>query len=268
MGFVEGRTVAIEYRWAERYDRLPGLATDLVRRRVAVIVTMGTGEPAIAAKAATSTIPIVFAYGGDPVAGGLVASLNRPGGNVTGTTRNNAALDPKRLEFICELVPQAKSVAFLSIPLSETAKTNLVAAARSIGRQIVFLDVASKQDIEAAFATMVQKHIAAAMVSGAAQMSGWRDQIARLAARHGIPVIYANREFAVAGGLISYSPELYDHFRVAGNYVARILKGETPSDLPVLQPTKFELIINLQTARTLGLTIPPNLLALADEVIE
>ena len=200
------------------------------------------------------------------------ASTGR-GGNVTGTTRNNAALDPKRLEFICELVPQAKSVAFLATygtsDFSRTVETNrLVAAARAIGRQIVVLEVASEQDIEAAFATVVQKQIAATMVSGAAQMSGWRDQIARLAARHGIPVIYANREFVVAGGLISYSAELYDHFRVAGTYVGRILKGEKPANLPVQLPTKFEMVINLKTAKALGIAIPPLLRALATEVIE
>jgi putative ABC transport system substrate-binding protein len=271
-GFVEGQNLTIEYRTADgQFDRLPALATDLVRRRVAVIFAMGSAEPAKAAKAATSTIPIVFAYGADPVADGLVASLNRPGGNVTGTTRNNGALNPKRLEFICELVPQAKSVAFLmtTSDYSRTVETNLVAAAaRVIGREIVVLEVASEEDIEAAFATMVQKRIAAATVSADARMAGWRDQIARLAARHGIPMIYANREFVKAGGLISYSAELYDHFRVAGTYVGRILKGEKPADLPVQLPTKFEMVINLKTARALRLAVPQTLLVTADEVIE
>jgi putative ABC transport system substrate-binding protein len=271
-GFVEGQNLAIEYRSADgQFDRLPALAADLVRRRVAVIVGIGTVEPALVAKAATSTIPIVFAFGGDPVDIGLVASLNRPGANVTGTTRNNIALDPKRLEFLSELVPHAKSIAFLasiSNP-NRTRETSLEAAARAIGRQLVVLDVHSEQDVEAAFATMVQQRIAAAMVSTDAVLNGRRHQITRLAALHGIPVIYSNREFALAGGLISYGPTLYDHFRVAGTYVARILKGEKPADLPAQLPTKFEMVINLKAARALGLTIPMTLqVAAATEVIE
>jgi len=272
-GFVERQNVAIEYRTADgQFDRLPALVANLIRRKVAVIVGMGTAEPALAAKAATSTIPIVFAFGGDPVEIGLVASLNRPGANVTGTTRNNSALDPKRLEFICELVPQAKSVAFLAstsiFNRNRTTETNLMAAARTIGREIVLLNVFSERDIEAAFATMVQQRIAAAIVSTDAVMNGWRDQIARLAARHGVPVIYSNREFVLAGGLISYAPELYDHFRVAGTYAGRILKGEKPGDLPVQLPTKFELVLNLKAAKALDLTIPMTLQVAATEVIE
>ena len=272
-GYEDGKTVKIVYRWADgQYDRLPGLVADLIRRKVAVIVGMGTAEPALTARAATSTIPIVFAFGGDPVDAGLVASLNRPGANVTGTTRNNSALDPKRLEFICELVPEAKSVAFLASTSifnpNRTTETNLMAAARTIGREIVLLNVFSERDIEAAFATMVQQRIAAAIVSTDAVMNGWRDQIARLAARHGVPVIYSNREFVLAGGLISYAPELYDHFRVAGTYAGRILKGEKPADLPVQAPTRHELVVNVKTAKALGLTVPPTLLSRADEVIE
>jgi putative ABC transport system substrate-binding protein len=272
-GFVEGQNVAIEYRSAEgQIDRLPALAADLVRRRVAVIVGIGTGQPTQAARAATSTIPIVFAFGGDPVNEGLVASLNRPGANVTGTTRNNEALGPKRLEIICELVPRAKLVAFLVnantlIPLA-AAVGELDAAARSIGRQIAVFDVGTERDVDAAFATMERQRIDALVVSGAARLSSWQERIASLAARHAIPAIYSNREFALAGGLISYGPTLYDHFRVAGTYVGRILKGEKPSDLPVQLPTRFEMVLNLKAAKALGLNIPLTLHVAATEVIE
>jgi putative ABC transport system substrate-binding protein len=264
-GFVEGRNVAIEYRWANyRFDRLQALATELVRRPVAVIVAAGFGAPVVAAKAATSTIPIVFTYGGDPVRDGYVASLNRPGGNVTGVAAINSELGGKRLGLLRDLVPQATTVAFLSLP-AEAERNQLLAAARELGRQLVILEVQSVRDYEAAFTTLVHRQ-AGALVVGATALD--TDKIVELVARYKIPAIYPRRDYVEAGGLMSYAADYNDIFRQAGTYTGRILKGEKPADLPVSLPTKFELVINLKTAKALGLEIPPLLLAIADEVIE
>jgi putative ABC transport system substrate-binding protein len=270
-GYVEGRNVAIEYHWAQgQTDHLPELAADLVRRRVSVIVTGdGTGT-ALAAKAATATIPIVFMTGIDPVDSGLVAALNRPGGNVTGITHMNAQLEPKRLALLHELVPRAVRFAAL-VPNApshgSTTVTDLEAAASAIGGQIEILPASTSREIDAAFASLEQKRAEALLVSPGALIDR-RVQILTLATRLGLPTVYAWRADAVAGGLMSYGIVITDQFRQSGIYVGRLLKGEKPADLPVLQPTKFELVINLQTARALGLTLPPSLLAIADEVIE
>jgi putative ABC transport system substrate-binding protein len=270
-GYVEGRNVAIEYRWAQgQTDHLPELAADLVRRRVSVIVTGdGTGT-ALAAKAATATIPIVFMTGIDPVDSGLVAALNRPGGNVTGITHMNAQLDSKRLALLHELVPRAVRFATLvpSTPShGSTAVTDLEAAASAIGGQIEILAASTSREIDAAFASLEQKRAEALLISPGALIDR-RVQILMLATRLGLPTVYAWRADAVAGGLMSYGIVITDQFRQSGIYAGRLLKGEKPADLPVLQPTKFELVINLQTAKALGLTVPPSLLAIADEVIE
>jgi putative ABC transport system substrate-binding protein len=275
-GFVEGRNLAIEYRSADgQSDRLPELAADLVRRQVTLIFAFGTHLPALAAKTATATIPIVFAYGGDPVRDRLVDSLNRPEANVTGAGRISSSLEPKRLEVICELVPRAKSIAFLmnsNFALASRAAqsdvTDLMIAAERIGRRIDLLDIATDQDVEPIFATIVQRRLDAVMVSSDTLMNGWRNQIVALAARHLIPAIYTNPEYVQAGGLISYGPDLYEHFRIAGTYAGRILKGEKPGDLPVQLPTRFELVINLKAARALGLEVPLTLQVAATEIIE
>jgi putative tryptophan/tyrosine transport system substrate-binding protein len=270
-GFVEGQNVAIEYRWTEgRYVRMQAAAADLVQRRVAVIAaTTGT---AAAAKAATTTVPIVFTTGGDPVAEGLVASLNRPGGNLTGVTFLAQELAPKRLELLHQLVPTATLIAALVDPtdaaVAERNTRDLQAAARTLGLQIRILNASTEPEIDAAFAIIVQ-HRAGALAVGAGGFFYRRhDQIVALAARHAIPTIYPSREHAVAGGLISYDASRVDAYRPAGNYTGRVLKGEKPADLPVQQSSKFELVINLKTAKALGLTVPPTMLTLADEVIE
>jgi putative ABC transport system substrate-binding protein len=270
-GYAEGRNVAIEFRWAEgRTDRLPELAADLVRHRVSVIVTGdGTGT-ALAAKAATAIIPIVFMTGIDPVDSGLVAGLNRPGGNVTGITHMNAQLEPKRLALLHEMVPRAVHFAALIPSTSSPGSTivsDLQAAASAIGGQIEFLAASTSPEIEAAFASLPQKRVEALLISPAALIDR-RVQILMLATRHGLPAIYAWRADAVAGGLMSYGIIISDQFRQVGIYTGRLLKGEKPADLPVMRPTKFELIINLQTARALGVEVPPALLSIADEVIE
>jgi putative ABC transport system substrate-binding protein len=270
-GYVEGQTVAIEVRGAEfRYDRLPALAADLVGRKVDVIVTAGT-PAALAAKSVTSTIPIVFFSGDDPVALGLVASFPRPGGNLTGFTAFFAELMPKRLELISELVPQAGMIALLvnqDDPTVERLVQPVQDAARAKGLQLRILSASTESEIKGAFASLVQLHAGALIVTPNAFFGRRREQIVALAARDAVPAIYVQREFAVAGGLISYGPSLTAVFRQLGIYAGKILKGAKPADLPVQQPTIFELVVNLKTAKALGLTIPPSILARADEVIE
>ncbi len=269
-GYVEGQNVAIEYRSAEgRYDRLPALAADLVGRKVDVIATVGTPS-ALAAKSATSTIPIVF-NAGDPVESGLVASLARPGGNLTGISILTVELMPKRLELLSELVPQAGVIALLVNPnnaISERITRDVQEAARTKGVQLHILTAGTESEIDAAFATLVQLHIGALLVGTDSFLSNRRERLVELASRHAVPAIYESRYFAAAGGLISYGPSQTAASRQAGTYVGKILKGAKPADLPVQQPTTFELVVNLNTARALGLTVPPSILARADEVIE
>jgi putative ABC transport system substrate-binding protein len=270
-GFVEGETLAIEYRTANGHpERLADLAADLVRRRVAVIVAIGGPNSALAAKTITSAIPIVFAMGGDAVELGLVKSLNRPEANVTGISFTSSQLAPKRLEFLSELVPQATSIGFLDNMAnvsSETVRRDLVMKAKSIGRELVIFYAGTEQEIDRAFEAMVQQRIGAIVVSPDAYLNTRRNQIALLAQRHALATITAWRA-DMQGGLISYAPLSAEVFRQAGVYAGRILKGDKPSDLPVQLPTKLELLINLKTAKALGLTVPPTLLAQADEVIE
>ena len=271
-GFVERRNVAIEYRWAEdQPDRLPALAAELVRRQAAVILAVGGSAPALAAKAATSTIPVVFIIGGDPVKLGLVASLNRPGGNVTGVTILSGALTAKRLELLRELVPGSGVVACLVNPDSpeiETQLTDIRATSRTMGQEIPVLNASNDRDIDAAFATLVRQRIGGLLVANDGFYVGRREQLVALAARHAIPAMYFLREFAAAGGLMSYGNSLADAYRQVGTYAGRILKGAKPADLPVEQAVKIELVINLKTAKALGLDVPTALLLRANEVIE
>jgi putative tryptophan/tyrosine transport system substrate-binding protein len=271
-GYIEGQNLAIEYRWAEgHYDRLPALAADLVSRKVDLIVATGGDVSALAAKSATSTIPIVFtAIGRDPVELGLIASLARPGGNVTGFSGLTIELNLKRVELLSELVPQARVIALLVNPNNPTTE-RVVRDVQEAGAkrvQLLILKAGSESEIDATSASLVQLHAAALVVAGDAFFTSRRDQLAALAARHAVSAIYNSREFAAAGGLISYGPSLTGIWRQAGIYAGRILKGERPADLPVQQPTRFELVVNLNTAKALGLTVPPSILSRADEVIE
>jgi ABC-type uncharacterized transport system substrate-binding protein len=270
-GYVEGQNVQVAFRWAQgQYDRLPALATDLVDRHVAVITAFGP-PAALAAKAATTVVPVVFSVGVDPIAAGLVASLNRPGGNVTGVTLLTASLAAKRLGLLRELIGKADLMAVLvNTTISEgmTQATDVQDAARAVGQEIIVLNAAMDAEIDAAFATVARQRASALMVGADQFFDTRRDRITALAARHGVPAIYHAREFAVAGGLISYGTSIADAYRQVGIYAGRILKGERPAELPVLQPTKFEFVLNLKTAKTLGLDIPPTLLVRVDEAIE
>ena len=271
IGYVEGQNVAIEYRWAEgQYDRLPALAADLVRRQVTAIAATST-PAALTAKAATTTISIVFTTASDPMRLGLVASLSRPGGNVTGATQLNVEVGPKRLELVRELLPAATIIALLvnpTNPVAETLARDLQAAARTIGLQLHILNASTEGDIDDAFANLAKLRAGALVVGSDVFFNTRSEQLGALTVRHGVPTIYQYREFAAAGGLMSYGGSITDLYRRAGGYTGRILKGEKPADLPVQQSTKVELIINLKTAKTLGLTFPLSLLGRADEVIE
>jgi putative tryptophan/tyrosine transport system substrate-binding protein len=271
-GYVEGRNVAIEYRWADnQYDRLRALAAELVRLQVAVIVASGGPVTPTAAKDATSTIPIVFTASSDPVKLGLVASLNRPGGNLTGSGIFTIELDPKRLELLRELVPTARVIGVLINPGrtdAETQARSVQEAGRILGLQVIILRTSNERDIDTAFTRLARQRIGALLIGADPVFLNWRDQLLLLAARRAVPVIANVREITEAGGLASYGPSIADGYRQAGIYTGQILKGAKPRDLPVVQPTKFELVINLKTAKALGLTVPPTLLAIADEVIE
>jgi putative ABC transport system substrate-binding protein len=270
-GYVEGQNVTIENRWAEgKYDRLPELARDLVRQQVAVIAATTT-PAALAAKAATPSIPIVFETAGDPIKLGLVGSLNRPGRNVTGVTQLNSELVSKRLGLLHDLIPTATIIGLLlnpNDPRAETQSGDMQEAAHGLGLQIHIVNASTEGEIDSAFATLARLRAGALIVGTGEFFNSRPEQLAELAARHAMPAFYQLRQFAAAGGLISYGTSITDAYRQAGVYTGRILKGEKPADLPVLRPTKFELIINLKTANALGLTIPPGVLAIADEVIE
>jgi putative ABC transport system substrate-binding protein len=272
-GYVEGRNVTIEYRWADgQYDRLPELAADLVRRRVTVIAAPGSTAGALAAKAAATTIPVIFAMGVDPVAAGLVHALNRPGGNVTGVNTLNVELGPKRLELLHEVVPAAAIVALLVNPTNpgnaEVLSRDAQATASALGLQVHVLNAKTEGEMQAAFAALLQLK-AGALVIGPDQFFNSRvEQLAALAVHHAVPAVYEGREFTAAGGLMSYGQSILDSYQLAGVYTGRILNGEKPADLPVQQPTKVELYINLKSAKALGITFPLSLLGRADEVIE
>jgi putative ABC transport system substrate-binding protein len=272
-GYIEGRNLAIEYRWAEgRNDRLPALAVELVRRQVTVIVTAGSTPAALAARAATATIPIVFYLGADPVEVGLVTSLSRPGGNLTGVVTLNVEVAAKRLELLHEMVPTATIVALLvnptTTPLAETMTRDLQAAARTLGLRLHVLHADSEREIDTAFATLVQLRAGALVIGTDALFNSRSEQLAALAVRHAVPAIYQYREFVSAGGLMSYGTTVVDTYRAVGICAGRILKGERPAELPVQQATRLELIINMKTAKALGLTVPLPLSGRADELIE
>ncbi len=271
-GYIEGQNVAFEYRWAENHnERLPMLAAELVRREVAVIVAIGGITSAMAAKSATAMIPIVFEMGGDPIKSGLVASLSRPGGNITGVGILLGTLIPKQFEILHETVPNAALIGFLVNPTVADAETNMrtgLAATEFIGRKLLVVEAGTDSELEAAFATLVQQRAGALVVGVDPFFISRRARLAELAALQKLPAIYTLREFVIAGGLMSYGTSLTDALRVSGLYAGRILRGEKPADLPVQQSTKVELALNLKTARALGLTVPPTLLARADEVIE
>jgi putative tryptophan/tyrosine transport system substrate-binding protein len=271
-GFVEGRNVAIEYRWADdQYDRLPALAADLARRQVAVIATLGGNTASVAAKAATTTIPVVFHGSVDPVEAGLVASLNRPGGNVTGVVTLNMDTGQKRLELMHELLPAATTIGLLLNPtnaVAEIQSKDLQAAARTLGLQLQIANASTERDFDAAFATLSQGQVGGLVIGTDGFLVSQSEQLAALTVRYALPTIFQYRAFVTAGGLMSYGGSVTDSYRLSGVYTGRILKGEKPADLPVQQATKVELIINLKTARTLGITFPITLLGRADEVIE
>ena len=270
--YVEGRNVAIEYRWADsQYDRLPALAADLVRRQVTMIVATGVTASPLAAKAATATIPIVFLGGGDPIKLGLVSSFNRPTGNLTGVTWLNNTMAAKRLELLHLLVPAAKTIGLLVNPANPNASAetaDILVAARALGLQMLIQNASTDRDIDAAFAGFVQARVGALFIGGDPLFTSRRDQVVALAARHALPTCHDNRPVAETGGLMSYGASTIDAYRQVGLYAGRILNGEKPGELPVQQSVKFEMVINLKTAKALGLTVPDKLIALADEVIE
>jgi len=270
-GYVDGRNVAIEYRWAEdQSDRLPALVADLVHRQVAVIAATST-PAALAAKAATKTIPVVFTTANDPIQLGLVASLNQPGGNVTGVTQTNTEITPKRLQILHELAPTTSVMALLVNPANAVSATNikeLQAAARALGLELHVLNASTERDFDGAFAKLIELRAGGLVIAGDPFFTSRIEQLAALTVRHAVPANYHSRDFAVAGGLLSYGTDVRETYRLAGNYTGRVLKGDKPADLPVQQATKVEMIINLKTAKALGLSVPPALQARADEMIE
>jgi putative ABC transport system substrate-binding protein len=273
IGYSEGQNLTIEYRWAEgRYDRLPALAADLVNHHVELIATLGGSDAALAAKAATATIPIVFEFGGDPVQRGLVTRLSRPGGNLTGATSMGVEVGPKRLELLHELVPSAKTIAFLvnaNNPLgAEVQLKNLTLAAHTLGLTLSIVRASSESNFEALFLNQIKPQVDALIIGNDTFLTGRAEQLAALSARYALPAAFQTRVFAAAGGLVSYGSDLAVEYRLVGLYAGRILKGERPADLPVQQATKIELVVNLKTAKALGLTVPLSLLGRADEVIE
>jgi putative tryptophan/tyrosine transport system substrate-binding protein len=273
VGYVEGRNVGVEYRWAEgQNDRLPALAANLVHRHVAAIASVGASPAALAAKAATATIPIVFQVGVDPVEIGLVASLNRPGGNITGVTSLSIELGPKRLEVLHQLIPTAKILGLLVNPTNRNATEAQIkvaqAAAESFGLQLHILYASNDHEFDAVFSSLAERRVGGLTIGPDPYFLGHSQQLAALAIHQAVPALSSYREFPLAGGLMSYGSDLADQYRLVGIYIGRILKGEKPADVPVQQPTKMELVINLKTAKVLGLDVPPKLLALADEVIE
>ena len=271
-GFVEGQTVTIEFRWANGdYDRLPALAADLVSRKVAVLVGVGGDVSALAAKKATATIPVVFGMGADPVKAGLVASFNRPGGNATGFTLLTSEMESKRLGLLREIVPAVQLIGILvnpKFPSSSQEVNDLELAAKGIGQRLFVASANDDAELDAALTSLGQQRVGALLVTAAPFFDTRLERVVGFAAQNRLPAIYQFREYAVAGGLISYGPDIVESYRNAGDYVGRILKGEKPADLPVLQPTKYDFVINLKTAKALGLTVPPTLLAEAGEVIE
>jgi len=271
-GFVEGQTVRIEFRWADGdYDRLPALAADLVSRKVAVLVGIGGDVSALAAKKATASIPVVFGMGSDPVKAGLVASFNRPGGNATGFTLWTSEMESKRLGLLRDIVPAVQLIGILvnpKLPSSSQELNDLELAAKGVGQRLFVAPANNDAELDAALTSLGQQRVAAILVTSAPFFDTRLERIVSFAAQNRLPAIYQFREYAIAGGLISYGPNIVESYRSAGVYAGRILKGEKPADLPVLQPTKFDFVINLKTAKALGLTVPPTLLAEAGEVIE